>query len=178
MNDKELEVFSNLKDVKVVFDIGARDDVEYIKLKPRAEYHLFEPNTEFFDKLKEKVGNKKNVYLNHFGLGDHNGDVVYYQNQQSFEGSEHPELVGASAVYPMRRLDDYIEENNIQSIDFLKIDTEGWDYGIIACSPKAVEISRNIQYEYWDKREQFHKLLEDRFDMEYIGYRNVICRRR
>ena len=37
----ELKVFESLKDIKVVFDVGARDDVDYLILKPGIELHAF-----------------------------------------------------------------------------------------------------------------------------------------
>lgn len=177
MNEAELNVFKSLKNVKVVFDVGAREDIEYLKLKPKAEYHLFEPNPEFFDKLKAKVGDRKNVHLNNFGLGDEEVIIPYSVNQQAFEGGECNLEGGTSFILPIKTLNSYIEDNNITRIDFLKIDTEGYDFKVLQGGSKAVEMARYIQYEYWDKPQQFH-ILEDRFDMEYIGYRNVICRRR
>ena len=177
MSDEELKFFRSLEDVKVVFDVGARDNTEYLEIRPEAEYHLFEPNIEFFNKLKDKVGDKKNVHLNNFGIGDTNGNFTYFVTAQSFEGGEYQNQKGDSVVYPMKRLDDYIEEHKIEKIDFLKLDTEGWDYRIIAGNPRAIEISQNIQYEYWNDRGEFH-ILEDRFNMEYIGQRNVVCKRK
>ena len=67
---EELEVFKALKNIKVVFDVGARVDIDYLNIFPKATHHLFEPNPEFFKELKEKVGDRKNVYLNYYGLGD------------------------------------------------------------------------------------------------------------
>ena len=51
---EELEVFKALKNIKVVFDVGARVDIDYLNIFPKATHHLFEPNPEFFKELKEK----------------------------------------------------------------------------------------------------------------------------
>ena len=40
----ELEFARTLKDVNVVFDVGARTDTDYFDIFPNAEFHLFEPN--------------------------------------------------------------------------------------------------------------------------------------
>ena len=80
--NEELIIFNTLSnELNVVFDVGARTDLNYYKLKPSAEYHLFEPEIEFFNKLTEKVSklNGHNIHLNQVGLSDEtiNG-VVYY----------------------------------------------------------------------------------------------------
>src|SRR3990167_3107314 len=65
---EEIELAKQLKDIKVVFDVGARTDIDYLELWPEAEFHLFEPNPESFKELEEKVKDKPNVFANNFGL--------------------------------------------------------------------------------------------------------------
>lgn len=175
--DEELEVFKSLKDLKVIFDVGARADIDYLELNPKAEYHLFEPNPEFFAQLKEKVVGKKNVHLNNYGLGDVAGKFEYSNFSQAFVEGECP-LIGIDQILEIKTLDDYIEKNNIKRIDFLKIDTEGYDYKVLLGGKKAIKLAKYIQYEHWDDLQQFHGLLGDDFIMEYIGYRNVLCTRK
>lgn len=174
---EEIEVFKSLKDLKVIFDVGARADVDYLELNPNAEYHLFEPNPEFFAQLKEKVGDRKNVHLNNFGLGNEAGIFGYSNLYQAFEKGETP-IDGTQQTLEVRTLDSYIDEHKIKRIDFLKIDTEGYDYKVLLGGSKAIKLTHYIQYEHWDNLEQFHELLGNEFDMEYIGYRNVLCTRK
>lgn len=169
---EELEIFRKLKNLKVIFDVGARTDTDYIELRPRATYHLFEPNLEFFEVLKEKVGEKKNVYLNNYGLSDKEEDLSYDVNSQTFlTNVEHPKL-------PVKTLDWYAEKHKIDSIDFLKIDAEGFDYKVLIGGEKTIKKCRYIQYEHWDDKLCFHELLEYNFIMCYIGNRNVFCIRK
>jgi FkbM family methyltransferase len=174
---QELAVFQSLQDVQVVFDVGARADVDYLALNPEAEYHLFEPNPEFFDQLQEKVGNRKNVHLNNFGLGDKTGKYAYSNFYQAFTDGE-AQIEGTNQTLEIRTLDDYIAEHGIKRIDFLKIDTEGYDYKVLLGGSQAVKMAHYIQYEHWDNKQQFHDLLGNEFDMEYIGFRNVLCTRK
>jgi FkbM family methyltransferase len=174
---EELEVFKSLKDIKVVFDVGARADVDYLELKPKAKYHLFEPNPLFFAQLKERVGERYNVQLNNFGLGDVVGMFPYSNTLQAFSCGEAP--VGETQqVLEIKTLDSYIIDHKIKRIDFLKIDTEGYDFKVLLGGSKAIAMARYIQYEHWDNKQQFHDLLENDFYMEYIGYRNVLCTRK
>ena len=168
---EELEVFKALKNIKVVFDVGARVDIDYLNILPKATFHLFEPNPEFFKELKEKVGDRKNVYLNNYGLGDKEEELPYDPSTQSFLLSvTNPKL-------PIKTLDWYVKENNIKRIDFLKIDTEGWDYKVLVGGKETIKMCKYIQYEHWDDRWCFHELLNNDFWMIYIGYRNVLCKR-
>lgn len=172
MND--LEIFKSLKNIRVVFDIGARG-TQYPSLKPKAEYHLFEPNPDSFNKLPQ--GDK--IYSNNYGLGDVEGIFPYNNNLEAFGGSEAlPKAPFAENMnLPVKTLDWYIETNNIKRIDFLKIDAEGMDYKILQGGKKAIELTRYIQVEYWDDEHAFDMMLKD-FDIKNIGLRNLFCARR
>ena len=44
MRAEELTTFIRYKeDFKVVFDVGARGNLEFVQIHPNCEYHLFEP---------------------------------------------------------------------------------------------------------------------------------------
>lgn len=173
---EELELFKQLRDLRVIFDVGARDDVEYLEIWPNSEYHLFEPNPSFFLILGAECGDKSNVFLNNYGLGDKDEERYYQDGRQSFVGSESiADGNSGDRILPIKTLDGYIKENDVKSIDFLKIDTEGFDFKVLVGGKNARKITRFIQYEHWDDKEEFHRLLEEDFDMEYIGLRNVLC---
>lgn len=174
---EELEVFKALKDIKIVFDVGARVDIDYLRLKPDIELHAFEPNHGFFKSLVKIVaehGGKGKVYLNRFGLGDIAGWFPYNVGRQAFLGGECP-INRPDVGLEISTLDNYVKENKIKSIDFLKIDVEGYEYKVLLGGKKTIPKCKYIQYEHWDNKQEYHDLLEKRFDMEYIGYRNVLC---
>jgi len=173
----ELEKFRALKRVKVVIDIGAKNNIEMIQLKPKAIFHLFEPKKKTFEELQVKVGSYPNVYLNNFGIADRETELSYDEGSEMFEESEaNPAKNGH--LYPVKTLDSYLEKNNIARIDFLKIDAEAWDYKILKGNPKAVSMARYIQYEYWNDPKEFEELLGKDFILEEIGGRNVFCTRK
>lgn len=165
ISSHELTLFRELKDIEVVFDIGARENTDYLTIKPHATYHLFEPNPVFFEYLKKEVGHLKNVHLNNFGIVDEG------------ESRQYMEQVGWYTV-PCKTLDEYIKENNITRLDFLKTDTEGYDYKIFSSSPIALGMAKYIQYEYWNDKDAFYNLLNPNFDLYEMGIRNVFGIRR
>lgn len=175
----ELRVFESLTDVKVVFDVGSRDDVDYLIIKPGIELHAFEPNPAWFEELKTNVGSTKNVYLNNFALGDKEGIFLYNHGGQSIGARvENPEVPNSDETrVQVKRLDTYMKEHNIQQIDFLKMDVEGYEAQVIEGMGDMITFCRYIQYEQAKSgsKSDFCKFLSEKdFDLYYVGYRNVL----
>ncbi len=171
--DDELAVFKSLKDIKVVFDVGSRDDVDYLILKPGIKLHAFEPNPVFFKELKENVGKTRNVYLNNFGLGDVEGRFEYIEGSQAISDPKENGVL-------IRRMDNYIREKRIKRVDFLKIDTEGYDERVLRGAGEKIKMFRYIQYESSHTAlmmsDEISKFLQGHgFAFYYIGGRNVFC---
>jgi FkbM family methyltransferase len=171
---QEIDVFKQLKDIRVVFDIGTRADIDYLRIHPDIIMHGFEPNPDFFNQIKELVGDNKNVYLNNYGLGDVEGEFIYDDKLQAFEGGECIATY-AGRKFPVKTLDWYVKENNINHIDFLKIDAEGYDFKVLLGGKETLNKCKYIEYEYWDNPQEFIDLLEKDFDIQYMGFRNVLC---
>ena len=176
---EELELFKQLKDLKVIFDVGTRDDTNYLEIWPDSEHHLFEPNPEFFDELVKKVEGKTNVHANKYGLGDKNQVMGYVTGLQSFVASaaiNNPYATG-NLLLPMKTLDTYLLETGIKQIDFLKMDTEGYELKILLGATNWFHIIKFIQYEHWGKHNNLmiKGLLSEDFDTMDVGYRNVLC---
>ena len=176
---QELEVFKQLKELNVIFDVGARVDTDYLDIWPNAEHHLFEPNPEFFDELYKKVEGKSNVHANKYGLGDKNQVMGYISGLQSFVASEainNPYAI-SHLLLPMKTLDTYLLETGIRQIDFLKMDTEGYELKILLGATNWFHIIKYIQYEHWGihNNKMIIGLLQDDFEIHNIGYRNMFC---
>lgn len=174
----ELELFNKLPNIRTVIDVGARADTEYITLKPKITLHAFEPHIPFFEQLKERIGERTNTYLNNYALGEKDEKRKYHPGLQAMMGGEAYLTSNAGedqAQYEVKTLDWYTEEMKIKRVDFLKIDVEGMDYQVLLGAPKTLINTRFIQYEHWDDKGEFHRLLDSDFDLQYIGYRNVLC---
>ena len=52
------------------------------------------------------------------------------------------------SVFEVKRADEYIQKNNIKSIDFLKIDTEGFEFNVIKGFGDEIQKVKVIQFEY------------------------------
>jgi len=175
----ELKVFESLTNVKVVFDIGARDDVDYLILKPGIELHAFEPNNDWFTELTENVGKTKKVYLNNWAAGSVEGFFEYNKNGECMakELKEGDMIGDGMQKVQVRRLDNYIREKGIKRIDFLKMDVEGYEQQVIEGLGDKLKICRYVQYEQGasSSKTGFQRFLpETDFDLYYTGYRNVL----
>lgn len=163
---EELELFKFISpDIDVVFDVGARTDIDYKLIKPSLICHLFEPEPEFFATLQEKCKGLEGMYLNNFGVSDEDGTFYYDDGLQSFRNYQ-------GRPMPVKTLHQYCLENQIEKIDFLKTDTEGWDLRVILGAINYWPIIKYIQYEHWNDDNKYRKLLSEDFDCEYTGYRN------
>jgi len=173
MRAEELIAFIRHKeDLKVVFDVGARGNLEFSQIHPNCEYHLFEPQIGYANYLKEAIKDMQNVTVNHTGLGD---EVVkqakFYHNIQSFAphpfvDSQHNE----GDEFDISTVDEYCKEHSIDFIDFVKIDTEGYDYRVLLGAKDMLKQNRikYIQFEYWDGLQKFVDLLSEKYDMTFM----------
>lgn len=165
----EKQVFLNIsKDFKVVFDIGSRNDLDYYELRRDIEYHLFEPNPEYYKNLITKINEIEgpfNIVANEFGIGDRNDDEVdYYLSAQSTFVGELDSLDARGAAnfkVKLVTLEEYVRRSNISRIDFIKIDTEGLDYVIIKAGLPTIDRLNVpfLQFEYWRDIARFVPLL-------------------
>jgi len=134
---------------KVIFDVGCRFDSVFSKFE--GDVHYFEPNAQFLEKIKPLVHNSHS-YFNNFGLSDENKSLEYYNEQQSFVHRKltHPDtyMNWTKSVFEVKRGDEYIQKNNIKSIDFLKVDTEGFEFNVIKGFGDEIEKVKVIQFEY------------------------------
>lgn len=143
----------------VLFDVGANIGTytqEFKKICPNAIVYCFEPVRTTFDLLSFNLQDK--AKLNRFALGAENGRRKIYVNKSA---------LGLSSLYrrdiftdkeiemycediEIHTLDSYVEENNIEKIDFLKIDVEGHELNVLKGAINAIDrgIIKNIQIEF------------------------------
>jgi len=144
----------------ILFDVGANNGL-YTKIlletfSKDAFVHCFEPSEYSFEKLKAMHGLKHNVKLVRAGLGSQlEKSLLYYD----IEGS------GWASVYERKdtgfnrpltnseeieiiTLDKYCLENNINRINFLKADVEGFELEVLKGAMKMLPNIDFIQFEF------------------------------
>jgi len=146
----ETLLFESIKDkINIIFDVGANHSSEFISFL--GEVHYFEPLEHYLQQLKNKVNVNKAAYFNTFGLGSETVDLYYYPRYQSFFNrinscgrDDSPNKV----LLHVKNSKEYMVEKNITSIDFLKIDTEGYELSVLQGFDDYLERVKVIQFEY------------------------------
>lgn len=147
----EYDLFNFLKDeIEIMFDVGTRTDIWYIKNNKIT--YCFEPSDNYkilLEKVK-KMNLENKCVLNNFGLGKENKEVIFYPDTQSIVKRTHDITSKPSNIkINIKRLDDYCLKNNIKNIDFIKIDTEGYELDVLLGGKNIIlNSTKYVQFEY------------------------------
>jgi len=90
-------------------------------------------------------------FFNNFGLGEENEDLYYYPRYQSFYNRTKSCAIcdeSNKILLTIKKGSDYMVQNNIETIDFLKIDTEGYELNVLKGFNNFLENVKIIQFEY------------------------------
>lgn len=146
----EKKFFMNIQDnINVIFDVGCRTDSEFIYFN--GEVHYFDPVESFIEKLKKSKNINKKSYFNNFGLGNENKELYYYPKYESFYdrvNSCHISDDSNKILLYIKKGIDYVDSKNIKNIDFLKIDTEGYELDVLQGFEDFLKNVKIIQFEY------------------------------
>jgi FkbM family methyltransferase len=123
-----------------IFDVGANVGQtidRFRRVLPDSVIHAFEPSATTFRELTERKGGTSKVVLNNLALGSEPGTRSFLENthpeMNSFlePGREHLGSVARRADVSIRTIDDYCTTQQIQYIDILKSDTQGFDLEVL-----------------------------------------------
>lgn len=133
-----------LKPGMVFFDIGANQGFYTLlaakKVGPQGKIFAFEPVPREFRNLKWNIfiNGLKNVKVEARALGCQDGftNMFYCLNGKGSYSSLQPPSEKIKArrkviKVPITSLDRYVQHNNVLSIDFIKIDTEGGELNVL-----------------------------------------------
>ena len=132
-----------LKKIKIrtIFDVGAnigQTAIQCVKDFPGANIYSFEPISKTFQTLASNTKKYPSVICKNIAFGDKPGEVEI--NIFDDENSELNSLVSSNMnlsenskkeIIKVETIDQFIAENNINEIDLLKIDTEGFEINVL-----------------------------------------------
>ena len=163
----------------VVFDVGAYTG-EYAGevlavFGDQAQVFCFEPNEATFSLLKSTHGNKENVRLYNFGLSDREESRVLYSNGEASSMAslyhrrpDYTNIAGGQiSRVPLTTLDLFCKGENIDRIDFLKMDVEGHELKVLKGAEEMIGSGgiRFIQFEFGDCNVYSRTYLKDFLDL-------------
>jgi len=179
----ELQVIKKIARINpsIIFDGGANAGnyaLSLSKFNPECRIYSFEPVDSTFQVLKEKVKRFDNIIPVRKGLYRENCS----KEINVFSSSEHASIIEIQgleevsknklAIYLVKG-DDFMMENRIESIDFLKLDIEGAEYDALLGFENSIREGRikAIQFEYGYINISTKKLLIDYYRFfESNGY--------
>ena len=186
----------------VFFDVGAnmgQSIDRFLDYNYQTLIHSFEPTPELFKTLERKYAkriSKGQIFINKFGLGNSHSEMDFYsfkynqinsfvpiEKDSKFEKSRKIATNESSSEFEKKikakvsTLDIYCKKNNINEIDLIKIDTQGFEPDVLDGSfemlsnqkVKILEIELILGFAYEKKISFFD--LENK--LQPYGYRLI-----
>ncbi len=130
----------NYGQLNTMFDVGANTGQTWEWFRnnePKSKIYCFEPVAGSFKELVKNVGHDKHCITNNLALADTVGEkTIRLFDDQSVLNSLKNELMNQNdnaviETITIDTLDNYCHQNKISKIDFLKIDTEGYELNVL-----------------------------------------------
>lgn len=123
-----------IKKGMTILDVGA--NMGYFTLLgakltgSKGKVYAFEPTSGGIKRLKKNVSlnNFNNIKIENIGLSDENKKIEA-KIRHSWKRKELKE--SKREVVLLKRLDDYVKQNKVEKIDFVKIDVDGYEYKVL-----------------------------------------------
>ena len=167
----------NLKNIDVFFDIGAHEGESIERFSKNftiKKIYSFEPSPINFLKLKNKVNffSKKfkdlEIYIENVGLGKEkkkiylkqlnesssstinqiNQNSKYFKKKMFFLNKLNTKNFYKNIEIQIIRLDEYLNNNKIKYINFIKIDTEGYELDVLKSLGTKINNVQHIMFEH------------------------------
>lgn len=134
-----------------IFDVGAnigQSIEEFRSFFPTASIYSFEPSPSTFCKLREKSKGIPNVTTWNLGVGSEEGVLSFQENEHSVmssflsQGSSSWGQIVRTTAVEVITLDSFCAKHNIDYINILKSDTQGFDFEVFKGSKKLMQDNR------------------------------------
>lgn len=175
----------------MVFDVGANvgnyaKDVDQILANFNLPHiiHSFEPSKITHARLVENTSGMSSIFCHNLALGSESATTTLYSNkpESGLASLYHRDLTHNNIeVVPQEQvrvgtLDEFCSKNNISTIDFLKIDVEGYELKVLQGAREYLERGKIefIQFEFGGTAIDARIYLKDFFAL--LGTRYAIYR--
>ncbi len=167
---KALEKKIDRKKIKIFIDIGSHKGEYISSLKSKFsvdKIFAFEPNPNVYEVLEKKFNDpkiksfnlgiseksgiinlNKNLESSSSSINNLNTNSRYYKRKYFFLNIFNLKKVTTKIDINVIRLDEFIKKNNIEKIDLLKIDTEGYEFKVLKSIGDKIRNIYMIHFEH------------------------------
>lgn len=144
--------------IKTFIDVGANvGDWTALMTQHAPDFEqalLFEPSTIAFQQIKARFGDRRNIELIQAAVADQPGELSFYEEPNA--GHTSSLVPGFSANVAVEKkvrvttLDQEVEQRSLDTINLLKVDTEGYDLYVLKGAKNLLGKQRIeiVQFEY------------------------------
>lgn len=173
------------KEHPVIFDLGAnrgQSIKRFKKIFPYSKIYSFEPIEALIKELKVIYSNDKTITLNNCAVGDINGKLKFNEYATSGISSFNKiisgtkwadERLGKKKEKLLKQfdseiitLDNYCTKNNVASIDFLKIDVQGYESKVLKGATNLLKSSKIDIIELEIHQDEIYETTLNMYDLE------------
>ncbi|MFT6879503.1 MAG: FkbM family methyltransferase [Psychromonas sp.] len=160
----------------ILFDVGANVGTytEFLlkNFSSTCQIYSFEPSKITFAELKRNYS-INGVHLQNLGLGKQNETIKLYKDVENstlasaFKRTLNDNSLESFELMEVQTLDHFCGKNNIEKIDFLKIDVEGFDLNVILGANQLIKEQKIsiIQFEFGGTQIEPRLFLKDFWDI-------------
>ena len=202
--NKHFKHFDHLYNVMIIeqkptiFDIGSNmgNTIKLFKNKfPQSKIYGFEPIPECYEIIKKKYKENKDIEIYNLAVGEKKEEKIFNIYKRSGQSSFYKKTENTDwylksekqkLKFPIQEreikvnvisLDDFINEKKIDKIDFLKIDTQGYENFVLQGAKnaltnkiiKAIKLEMNFSNIY-KKQNSFYEIEENLYKNNYKLY--------
>ena len=139
------------KEPTIILDVGANTGQSVKRFRrffPASIIHSFEPSQRIFNQLKLNLAGQRDVYAWNVGVGSSVGKQTFLENVYS-DMSSFLELsetgwgeIEEKNTVEVTTVDAFLASQQIESVDILKSDTQGYDFEVIKGTEQSMRENR------------------------------------
>jgi len=177
IKDNVNQIASYLPDDYTFIDIGCNTGLltkMVLDIKPNYKsIHMFEPIPEYYDECVSKFDKYNNIHINNIGIGDKKESVKIKMHDHNL-GYNKIEVDGSFDIN-LITFTEYAELNKINDVDFIKIDTEGYDIKVMQGMYEWLSKRTKLPYIYFEKGwDLYAEQKHCEYMIKELGYKEVI----
>ena len=130
---------------KIILDIGANLGNHTLFWAKNTDYlaiYAFEPYQVSYERLRDNIANNhlSNVFPLNYGVGERNGySKVVNFSEDNYGATTLDTVIRDSGDVRIISIDAFVSEQGLENVDFVKIDTEGFEESVLSGMKQVIE---------------------------------------